>query len=83
MEEIILKGHKVAKGKAEGEAIVTCSPMSFFGGINPETGIVVDRGHELRGQNLAGKILIFPCESPLSLSDPSPHTLTSPGDANL
>jgi len=62
MAEIVLKGHKVAKGKAEGEALVTRTPISFFGGVNPETGLVTDKSHELNGKSIAGKILIFPEE---------------------
>ena len=38
MTEIILKGHKVAKGKAQGEALVSHSPISFFGGVNMALG---------------------------------------------
>ena len=60
MTEIVLKGHKVAKGKAQGEALISHSPISFFGGVNPETGVVVDRGHELEGVSIADKILVFP-----------------------
>ena len=62
MVEIILKGHKVAKGKASGEALVSHTPISFMGGVNPETGLVVEKGHELEGVNLSGKILVFPKE---------------------
>jgi len=57
---MILKAHKVAKGKAAGEALVSKSPVSFLGGINPETGFVVEKGHEIEGKNVSGKILIFP-----------------------
>ena len=60
MSEIILKGHKVAKGKAEGEALVTRQPISFFGGVNPEAGVIIDKSHELEGTSIAGKILVFP-----------------------
>lgn len=60
MEEIIVKGHKVAKGKARGEALVCRSPISFLGSVNPETGVVVEEGHELKGKSLSDKILIFP-----------------------
>jgi predicted aconitase with swiveling domain len=60
MEEMILKGHKVSKGKAEGEALVSKSPISFMGGVNPETGLIVEKGHELEGMSVSGKILIFP-----------------------
>ena len=60
MAEIILKGHKVAKGKARGEALVSQSPISFMGGVNPETGLIVEKGHELEGASISEKILIFP-----------------------
>ena len=60
MKEIILKGHKVARGKAQGEALVSKTPISFLGSVNPETGMVVEEGHELNGSSIADKILIFP-----------------------
>ena len=60
MTEIILKGHKVAKGRAQGEALVSKSPISFLGGVNSDTGIIVEQGHELEGMSVADKILIFP-----------------------
>ena len=47
-------------GKASGEALVTSQAISFFGGVDPETGVVVERGHELEGQSIAGKVLVFP-----------------------
>ena len=62
MAEIILKGHKVCGGKAEGEALVTREPISFLGGVNPLTGIVTDKNHEISGASVTGKILIFPEE---------------------
>jgi len=55
-----LKGRKIYKGVAEGEAIVTKDGISFYGGVDPDTGKVVEVGHELEGQSIAGKILIFP-----------------------
>lgn len=60
MSQLILKGHKIAKGKARGKAIVSRSPLSFMGGVNPETGLVVEKGHELEGVSISDKILIFP-----------------------
>ncbi len=55
-----LKGRIIFKGKAEGEALVTSMPISFYGGVDPNTGIVLEKGHELQGQSVKGKILIFP-----------------------
>jgi predicted aconitase with swiveling domain len=34
--------------------------ISFFGGVDPDTGLVVERGHELEGQCIAGRVLAFP-----------------------
>ncbi len=55
-----LKGRLIYKGKAEGEALVTSQPISFYGGVDPNTGIVIEKGHELQGQSVKGKILVFP-----------------------
>ncbi len=57
---MILKGRSIYQGKAEGEALVTTMGISFFGGVDPETGTILERGHELEGQTIAGKILVFP-----------------------
>ena len=62
MSEIILRGHKVAKGKAEGEALVFQEPFCFVDGVNPETGLVAEKGNEHEGASLAGKIMVFPLE---------------------
>lgn len=60
MKKIILHGRKVVGGCAEGEALVTRQTISGFGGINPLTGTITERRHELRGQSFKGKILVFP-----------------------
>jgi hypothetical protein len=55
-----IKGRKISKGVAEGRALVTKSPISFLGDIDPKTGIVVEPNHELCGRSIAGKVLVFP-----------------------
>jgi len=55
-----LKGRKIVGGDAEGELIVSQKPLSFLGGVDPETGIVTDAESDIRGQSIAGKILAFP-----------------------
>jgi predicted aconitase with swiveling domain len=55
-----LQGRAIFTGKAEGVALVTTMNISFFGGVDPESGIVLERGHELEGQSIAGKVLVFP-----------------------
>jgi predicted aconitase with swiveling domain len=55
-----LNGRKIYPGIVEGEALVTSMGISFFGGVDPESGVVVEKDHELEGISIAGKILIFP-----------------------
>ncbi|MBN1896338.1 MAG: DUF126 domain-containing protein [Candidatus Aenigmarchaeota archaeon] len=57
---MILKGRKVAKGTAEGDALVSREGISFYGGVDPETGIVGEKGHQLEGKSVSGKVLVFP-----------------------
>ena len=53
-------GRKIYKGIIEGEAIVTKDGISFYGGVDPDTGKVVEVGHELEDQSVTGKVLVFP-----------------------
>lgn len=55
-----LKGRAIYGGKAEGTALVSSSPLSFYGGVDPNTGKVIERGHELEGQSVKDRILVFP-----------------------
>ena len=55
-----LIGRKISTGHAAGEALVTAMGISFYGGVDPETGRVVEKGHELEGQSVAGRVLVFP-----------------------
>lgn len=57
---MIFEGRTIFAGKAEGEALVTSMGISFFGGVDPQTGVIVERGHELEGQCITGKVLAFP-----------------------
>jgi predicted aconitase with swiveling domain len=55
-----IKCHRVASGRGSGPALVTREAISFLGNVDAETGRVVDPAHELFGQCIAGKVLIFP-----------------------
>jgi predicted aconitase with swiveling domain len=57
---MIIKGRKISKGTAEGEVLITDQGISFFGGVDPDTGIVVEKGHPLEGKSIKDKILVFP-----------------------
>jgi predicted aconitase with swiveling domain len=54
------RGRIIRAGAAEGLAIVTTEPVSFYGGVDLERGVVVEDGHPLEGQALAGRILVMP-----------------------
>lgn len=54
------QGRKIYGGEEVGEALVSSMGISFFGGVDPDTGVVIERGHELEGQSIAGKVLVFP-----------------------
>lgn len=57
---MILRGRTIFPGQVQATALVTRQGISFFGGIDPETGIVAEKNHELTGQSVSGKILVFP-----------------------
>lgn len=57
---MILQGRTIYPGKVTAEALVTRMGISFFGGVDPDTGIVLEKDHELNGRSIAGKVLVFP-----------------------
>jgi predicted aconitase with swiveling domain len=56
----VLKGRRIVGGCTEGEALVSHETISGWGGIDPATGTVIERRHELYGVCFTGKILVFP-----------------------
>ncbi len=57
----VYKGRTVVGGGAvKGEALVSRMSFGFFGGVNPKTGVVIDEWHDLYGENIKDKILIYP-----------------------
>jgi predicted aconitase with swiveling domain len=56
----MLKGRVIYQGKAEGDALVASTPISFYGGVDPDSGKVIEKGHELYGESVKGRILVFP-----------------------
>ena len=56
----LYQGRSIANGIAEGEALVTRQPLSIFGGVDPDSGLVKEREHELFGVKLSGKVLVMP-----------------------
>ena len=47
-------------GKASGPLLVSPRPISFLSGVDPESGVIVEKGHPQKGQCISGKVLVFP-----------------------
>lgn len=54
------RGFVAVAGSAAGSAIVTCVPLSYWGGVDPATGEVIDRRHPLSGHCLCGRGFVLP-----------------------
>ena len=78
-----LQGRKIYKGKIEGEVLRTTDDISFYGGVDPETGEVVEKDHELEGKSVAGKILVFPTGKGSTVGSYVLYALSKAGKAPL
>lgn len=56
----VLTGRVIRHGRASGVALVSPEPISFFGMVDPETGVVLESGHPLAGHSISGRVLVFP-----------------------
>ena len=55
-----LQGRTIKAGNGKGIALVSPEPIGFLGGIDPDTGQVIEKGHPLEGQSISGRVLVFP-----------------------
>ena len=78
---MIFHGRKISSGNVEGEALVTSMGISFYGGIDPETGQVVEKGHALEGQSIGGKVLVFPTGKGSTVGSYTLYRLKKAGNA--
>jgi predicted aconitase with swiveling domain len=60
MDAVELMGRIIKAGKAQGEALVSTEPVGFFGGVDPDTGVVAEPAHPLAGTCVAARVLVFP-----------------------
>ncbi len=60
MMGVIIQGRRVSGGIAKGRALVSHKRISFLGAVDPRTGIIVDRSHDLYGQTVSNRVLVFP-----------------------
>lgn len=56
----VLTGRVIRHGRTSGVALVSPEPISFFGMVDPETGVVLESGHPLAGHSISGRVLVFP-----------------------
>ena len=56
----MLEGRTLVAGHATGTALVLDEPLSFWGGLDPVTGALIDTHHPQLGANLTGRVLVMP-----------------------
>ena len=56
---LIIRGRGISRGVGKGVLLVSPAPISFLSGVDPNTGIIVEKGHPLQGESMAGKVLAF------------------------
>jgi predicted aconitase with swiveling domain len=56
----LIRGKPIVPGKAEGRALVSAEPLSFWGGFNHKSGEITDRRHPLSGTIASGRVLALP-----------------------
>ena len=54
-----IRCRKISEGKVDGEVIVSKDSVCFYL-VEPETGVVVEKNHDIEGKSIAGKILVMP-----------------------
>ena len=55
-----MDGRSLVEGPAEGTALVLAEPLSFWGGLDPVTGEIVEANHPQRGEVVTGRVLVMP-----------------------
>jgi predicted aconitase with swiveling domain len=59
-EGVVLSGRGCAAGQFEGEIVVSAQPFGFWQGLDPQTGVVIDKRHDCCGTSVRGKAFAFP-----------------------
>ncbi len=60
MVKIRLQGKPLVPGAAVGDSLVLTEPLSWWGGLDPITGTVVDGSHPQFRERTTGRILVLP-----------------------
>ncbi len=78
---LIITGRSISRGKGAGRLLVSPEPISFLSGVDPETGVVVEKGHPLEGISVAGTVLAFPYGKGSTVGSYVMYALTRNGHA--
>ncbi|MCX8195232.1 MAG: DUF126 domain-containing protein [Candidatus Micrarchaeota archaeon] len=57
---MIVKGRAISRGVGRGKVLLSKDAISFLGGVDAKTGVVIEKGHCLEGKCIAGRVLVFP-----------------------
>ena len=55
-----IRGRGISRGRVTGPLLVSPAPISFLSGVDPDSGIIIEKGHPLQGTSIAGTVLAFP-----------------------
>jgi predicted aconitase with swiveling domain len=59
----LVSGHgfrALVEGSATGRLLNLSAPLSLWGGLDPETGLIIDRSHPELGQSMTAAIVAMP-----------------------
>ena len=57
---LLIRGRGISGGRGKGPLLVSPVPLSFLSGVDPATGIIIEKGHPLQGRCIAGTVFAFP-----------------------
>jgi len=58
--EHTIQGNILVSGSGQGKALVLSEPLSLWGGLDPDTGEIIDRRHPQSGDVVTDRILVLP-----------------------
>jgi predicted aconitase with swiveling domain len=56
---MLIHARAISKGTGSGNLLVSPAAISFLSGVDPDTGMVIEKSHPLEGQCIAGTVLAF------------------------
>ncbi len=60
MSGVELRSQVLVAGAGAGSVLRLEEPLSFWGGVDPMTGRIIDRRHRRCGESVSGRVLVMP-----------------------